>query len=64
VLQILGIILDGSKLKKLGVIIFITLGKFDDDKVMEIPEDDIKKLEGGGDWHTAYICLYRSKVLE
>ncbi|KAI9088744.1 hypothetical protein DFS34DRAFT_421316 [Phlyctochytrium arcticum] len=35
--------------------------KFDDDKVSQISPEDISKLEGGGDWHTAYICLYRSK---
>jgi ubiquitin carboxyl-terminal hydrolase 14 len=33
--------------------------KFDDDKVTEIKEDDVKKLYGGGDWHMAYICLYQ-----
>jgi ubiquitin carboxyl-terminal hydrolase 14 len=39
-------------------------GKFDDDKVSKVTEDEIKKLEGGGDWHTAYICLYKAKPLE
>jgi len=36
--------------------------KFDDDKVSEVRNDDIKKLDGkgGGDWHIAYICLYRT----
>ncbi|KAH6570441.1 hypothetical protein BASA62_004358 [Batrachochytrium salamandrivorans] len=38
--------------------------KFDDDRVSLVNEEDITKLEGGGDWHTAYICLYRSKQLE
>ena len=38
--------------------------KFDDDKVSPVKEEDISKLEGGGDWHTAYICLYRAKQLE
>lgn len=38
--------------------------KFDDDKVSMIKEEDISKLEGGGDWHSAYICLYKSKDLE
>ncbi|TPX42103.1 hypothetical protein SeMB42_g01201 [Synchytrium endobioticum] len=37
--------------------------KFDDDKVSPVGADEIAKLEGGGDWHTAYICLYRSKQL-
>lgn len=38
--------------------------KFDDDKVSPCHQDDIMKLEGGGDWHTAYICLYRAKQLQ
>ncbi|KAJ3294954.1 Ubiquitin carboxyl-terminal hydrolase 14 [Borealophlyctis nickersoniae] len=38
--------------------------KFDDDKVSIVKPDDVTKLEGGGDWHTAYICLYRAKPLE
>lgn len=38
--------------------------KFDDDKVTQISQADITKLEGGGDFHTAYIALYRSKMLE
>ncbi|KAJ3258242.1 deubiquitinating enzyme [Boothiomyces macroporosus] len=38
--------------------------KFDDDKVSQIKEEDITKLEGGGDWHTAYMCLYKSRDLE
>ena len=35
--------------------------KFDDDKVYQVGEDEIIKLQGGGDWHTAYICLYKAK---
>ncbi|KAI9209280.1 uncharacterized protein BJ171DRAFT_576853 [Polychytrium aggregatum] len=38
--------------------------KFDDDKVSMVKQDDITKLEGGGDFHTAYICLYTRKKLE
>ncbi|KAI8888581.1 cysteine proteinase [Backusella circina FSU 941] len=38
--------------------------KFDDDKVSMLRDADIQKLEGGGDWHTAYIVLYRAKSLE
>lgn len=36
---------------------------FDDDKVSEIKSEDIQKLsgKGGGDWHIAYLCLYKSK---
>ena len=28
-------------------------------QVMEVKEEEIKKLYGGGDWHMAYICLYK-----
>ncbi|CAG8440358.1 2082_t:CDS:10 [Acaulospora morrowiae] len=38
--------------------------KYDDDKVTIVTQDDIQKLDGGGDWHMAYILLYRSKKLE
>ncbi|KND04956.1 ubiquitin-specific protease UBP6 [Spizellomyces punctatus DAOM BR117] len=38
--------------------------KFDDDKVSQIKPEDVEKLEGGGDWHTAYIALYRTKKIE
>jgi len=36
--------------------------KFDDDKVSPCKSDEIKKLsgKGGGDWHMAYLCLYRT----
>jgi len=32
---------------------------FDDETVAEIDAERIKDLHGGGDWHMAYICLYR-----
>ncbi|KAI9292545.1 cysteine proteinase [Neoconidiobolus thromboides FSU 785] len=35
--------------------------KFDDDKVTIVDEQAILKLDGGGDWHMAYILLYSSK---
>lgn len=38
--------------------------KFDDDKVSTLRDADIERLDGGGDWHTAYIVLYRAKKLE
>eukprot|EP01132_Coremiostelium_polycephalum_P000888 gene888-1111_t len=34
--------------------------KFDDSDVTECTNEDIKKLVGGGDWHMAYMCLYKS----
>ncbi|KAI8377303.1 hypothetical protein BD560DRAFT_432995 [Blakeslea trispora] len=37
--------------------------KFDDDKVSILQDADIERLDGGGDWHTAYIVLYRAKKL-
>ncbi|EFJ09332.1 hypothetical protein SELMODRAFT_184724 [Selaginella moellendorffii] len=36
--------------------------EFDDDRPIPQREEDITKLSGGGDWHTAYICLYKSRV--
>lgn len=38
--------------------------KFDDDKVSIVKAEEIIKLDGGGDWHMAYVCLYRAKALE
>ena len=32
---------------------------FDDDIVTTVKSDDILALRGGGDWHTAYLCMYR-----
>lgn len=32
---------------------------FDDDIVTTVKTDDILALRGGGDWHTAYLCIYR-----
>jgi len=36
--------------------------KYDDDRVTEVNNEEIKKLDGkgGGDWHIAYLCLYRT----
>jgi len=36
--------------------------KFDDDKVSSANVEEIKKLsgKGGGDWHMAYLCMYRT----
>ena len=30
---------------------------FDDDNVYPVEEEDIKKLDGGGDWHMAYVLV-------
>lgn len=38
--------------------------KYDDDTVSRCSQEDITKLEGGGDWHSAYIVLYKYKKLE
>ncbi|GAA5983336.1 hypothetical protein JCM11641_006037 [Rhodosporidiobolus odoratus] len=37
--------------------------KFDDDKVSRVSRDKILGLEGGGEDHSAYILLYKSKAL-
>jgi ubiquitin carboxyl-terminal hydrolase 14 len=37
---------------------------FDDDKVIPVHEEDVLKLSGGGDWHTAYVLLYSSRKLQ
>lgn len=33
--------------------------QYDDDIVTLVKTDDILALRGGGDWHTAYLCIYR-----
>ncbi|KAL5456936.1 hypothetical protein EMCRGX_G034164 [Ephydatia muelleri] len=38
--------------------------KLDDDVVSAVPEEEVLKLSGGGDWHTAYILLYGPRKLE
>jgi hypothetical protein len=35
-----------------------------DDKVTAVTTDDILKLYGGGDWHMAYLLIYKSKQLD
>ncbi|VFQ66962.1 unnamed protein product [Cuscuta campestris] len=37
--------------------------RFDDDNPTLQREEDITKLSGGGDWHMAYICLYKARVV-
>lgn len=36
----------------------------DDDKVHPVTSEDVLKLSGGGDWHTAYVLLYGPRILE
>ncbi|KAI1288370.1 Ubiquitin carboxyl-terminal hydrolase 14 [Halotydeus destructor] len=38
--------------------------KCDDDTVSTVTTEEILKLSGGGDWHTAYVLLYGPKILE
>lgn len=38
--------------------------KFDDDLVTKVSEEEILKLHGGGDWHTAYYLVYRRLHLD
>lgn len=35
--------------------------EFDDDTPKPRKEEDIMTLKGGGDWHMAYMCLYKGK---
>mmetsp|Transcript_9356 Transcript_9356/g.40658 ORF Transcript_9356/g.40658 Transcript_9356/m.40658 type:complete len:104 (-) Transcript_9356:259-570(-) len=35
--------------------------QFDDEKVYQRTEEDIRKLTGGGDWHMAYMLLYKAR---
>lgn len=37
--------------------------EYDDDNPIPQREDDITKLSGGGDWHMAYICMYKARVV-
>ncbi|KAJ8460853.1 hypothetical protein OPV22_033779 [Ensete ventricosum] len=36
--------------------------QYDDDNPIPQREEDITKLSGGGDWHMAYICMYKARV--
>ncbi|KAJ4850039.1 deubiquitinating enzyme [Turnera subulata] len=35
--------------------------EYDDDSPIPQREEDITKLSGGGDWHMAYICMYKAR---
>lgn len=35
--------------------------QFDDDQLIPRKEDEIVTLSGGGDWHMAYLLLYRAQ---
>jgi len=37
--------------------------KCDDDEVSPVHEEDVMKLSGGGDWHTAYLLVYGPRKL-
>jgi len=37
--------------------------KCDDDEVSPVHEEDVLKLSGGGDWHTAYLLVYGPRKL-
>lgn len=37
--------------------------KFDDEKVTDFPKEKLPSLEGGGEDSSAYVLVYRSKVL-
>lgn len=35
--------------------------QYDDDKLIPRKDEDITALSGGGDWHTAYLLLYKAQ---
>eukprot|EP00262_Sarcandra_glabra_P009459 TRINITY_DN23859_c0_g1_i1.p1 TRINITY_DN23859_c0_g1~~TRINITY_DN23859_c0_g1_i1.p1 ORF type:complete len:475 (-),score=104.92 TRINITY_DN23859_c0_g1_i1:490-1914(-) len=37
--------------------------EYDDEYPIPQREEDITKLSGGGDWHMAYICMYKARVV-
>jgi len=37
--------------------------EFDDANPIPQREEDITKLSGGGDWHMAYICMYKARTI-
>lgn len=37
---------------------------FDDENVTPVKEEDVLKLSGGGDWHTAYLLIYGPRTVE
>ncbi|XP_020099025.1 ubiquitin carboxyl-terminal hydrolase 6 [Ananas comosus] len=37
--------------------------QYDDNNPILQREEDITKLSGGGDWHMAYICMYKARVV-
>ncbi|KAJ4768257.1 hypothetical protein LUZ62_033531 [Rhynchospora pubera] len=37
--------------------------EYDDDNPIPQREEEITKLSGGGDWHMAYICMYKARLL-
>lgn len=38
--------------------------QYDDDNPIPQREEDITKLSGGGDWHMAYICMYKARTIQ
>jgi len=35
---------------------------FDDEDAIPAKSDDVLNLSGGGDWHMAYLCLYKARM--
>ncbi len=36
----------------------------DDEQIHSVSPEDVLKLAGGGDWHTAYVLLYGPRKVE
>jgi hypothetical protein len=51
----------------LSIDLFLCLAEwvmFDDENVTPVLEEDVMKLSGGGDWHTAYLLIYGPRTIE
>lgn len=38
--------------------------EFDDEDLIPTGEEEIKQLSGGGDWHMAYLLLFKAETVE
>ena len=37
---------------------------YDDENVTPVSAEDVLRLSGGGDWHSAYVLLYGPRIME
>lgn len=38
--------------------------EFDDDSMIPVKEEEILQLSGGGDWHMAYLILFKAETVD